>query len=1424
MTQATFDLAAFNALPQLQRSLLQLIAIIYAPVAATPIASCAHRVGIDDPKINDSFTLHSLRPVLVDLIHDNWLVGSQGKYSCPKTVRDEILLTAIEDGSFETTATQVLSSFAATESFGRILWQSVEHGVSHARIYMFMGKVEKLYSTLELLNERYQYRESELVDPGFFPSTLGTPINKALLDVLSDEMFGAAFLGLANHSLEQLTDQRELWELYQTRKDKIGANPEFQFDILEPQIRYSIYTGSAELFPPLPQATTIHSSSLVDKQTAQYDDRHIYWYIANCARQLTLGNTDSCIQAYENSVDIFRSVYNKRKNAQVMYGTEFEKFYLLALLASGDKNHLSTAQQLLKRLEKDNDHLILHAYAETLATGIFQYSSALSILEQGNFSTLFYALIKHWVGQPVSDGIQDILEAKYNRAISGKYTWLAAEYAQALSLFADEDPSNTSNNKGREAYAKEAQQLHEQCQTTSLFDLVTPQAEWERALNAMNQLVSTENTHSNKTDAEERIVWMLEANRYGEYSITPKLQKRTAAGGWTKGRNIALKRLKKERHELPPLSEQDLDIASAIFEQPDYDSYYHRGPQFSLDLNLAWPKLVNHPNLYWEGSRKTPIELSQGEFELLVSEEEENLRISFYPPFDDSQEDSQYLIVKETPTRLCIYQKNEQVMRLSEIIANGIVIPREAESNLRETLGTLAPMINIQSDLEGVVDAESIPADSRIHANLLPYGEGLRATLRVKPFGDFGAYYPPGEGRAKLSVEHEGQRFTTKRDLDKEKALIDELLDNNTVLAREEEFDDEYLLDDPQDCLELLEQLYAKAEDTDEQPASVIIAWPEGEVMRIASRFDTNNLRLNISQNGDWFQLDGSVSTDPNLILSLKQLLNLSANNKGRFLKMEDGQYISLTNQFRKKLDSIHRYAEMNNDGAKISGLASLALEDLTDMVGELSVDEAWRKHIQNIEDLENYQPKVPKTLQAELRDYQNDGFTWMSRLAKWGVGACLADDMGLGKTVQTLSILLERAKIGPALVVAPTSVSNNWESEAHKFAPSLKPHFYREGNRQALLDSAGPNDIVIASYGLLQQDSEQFIDKQWATIVLDEAQAIKNINAKRTKTAHKLQGEFKLVTTGTPIENHLGELWSIFRFLNPGLLGTQQQFMNNFITPIEKDQNDDARQQLKNLIRPFILRRTKTQVLDELPPKTEITLEVPLSEGERSLYEAVRSSALESLAKNSGERQTGGDHLKVLAAITKLRLASCHPKLVMSDSTLSSSKLERFGELLEELIENNHKALVFSQFVKYLGIIRAYLDERGIKYQYLDGSTPVAQRKARVEAFQAGEGEIFLISLKAGGAGLNLTAADYVIHMDPWWNPAVENQASDRAHRIGQTRPVTIYRLVAENTIEQKIVKLHEHKRDLADSLLEGSDMSGSMSADQMLELMRES
>jgi SNF2 family DNA or RNA helicase len=316
------------------------------------------------------------------------------------------------------------------------------------------------------------------------------------------------------------------------------------------------------------------------------------------------------------------------------------------------------------------------------------------------------------------------------------------------------------------------------------------------------------------------------------------------------------------------------------------------------------------------------------------------------------------------------------------------------------------------------------------------------------------------------------------------------------------------------------------------------------------------------------------------------------------------------------------------------------------------------------------------------------------------------------------------------------------------------------------------------------------------------------------------LDGDFKIATTGTPVENHLGELWNLFRFLNPSLLGSHDTFQEKFSNPIERYQDKDAQKALQKVVKPFILRRRKNQVLDDLPAKTEIVLNIEMSVEERSFYESLRQSALERL---TSEEEGQDKRFKILAELTKLRLACCNPKLVNEEVPIGSSKLEAFVEILEELRENNHRALVFSQFVKHLEIIKQYLTENGIAYQYLDGSTPSNKRQESIDAFQKGTGDVFLISLKAGGVGLNLTAADYVIHLDPWWNPAVEDQATDRAHRIGQQRPVTVYRLVTEDTVESKILKLHETKRDLADSLLEGTEGSGKLSADELLALIRE-
>ncbi len=600
------------------------------------------------------------------------------------------------------------------------------------------------------------------------------------------------------------------------------------------------------------------------------------------------------------------------------------------------------------------------------------------------------------------------------------------------------------------------------------------------------------------------------------------------------------------------------------------------------------------------------------------------------------------------------------------------------------------------------------------------------------------------------------------------------------------------------------------------------MAWPEGEKLKVTREVSFEHLQLKIRGKTDWFEVSGHLQVDDNLMVDMKQLLELLHQHRTRFVPLGEGQFLALTRDLRKRLEELEAYTVARGDRMRLHPLAALALKDFTGQLPHLDADLAWKNRLQTIQEGLEGSPALPSTLKAQLRDYQFEGYQWLARLASLGIGACLADDMGLGKTIQALAIILRRAPDGPTLVVAPTSVCMNWLSEANRFAPTLTVIPFGGIDRETLVRQLGRMDLLVCSYGLLQQEAELLGSVEWHTIVLDEAQAIKNITTKRAQAAMTLKGAFKFITTGTPIENHLGEFYTLFHFINPGLLGSRDRFNERFAIPIERYNDRDARKRLKRMIQPFILRRTKAQVLEELPPRTEVLLQVEMTPEEAAFYEALRRSALERLERD--ESSAGQKHIKILAEIMRLRRACCHPRLVAADTTLPSSKLELFGEVVTELLENGHKALVFSQFVSYLALIREFLDARRIDYRYLDGATPPKERKKEVDAFQAGSGDLFLISLKAGGLGLNLTAADYVIHMDPWWNPAVEDQASDRAHRIGQLHPVTVYRLVTSHTIEEKIVQLHHDKRDLASSLLDGSDLSGKTSAEELLQLLRDS
>ncbi|MCA9717377.1 MAG: DEAD/DEAH box helicase, partial [Myxococcales bacterium] len=442
-----------------------------------------------------------------------------------------------------------------------------------------------------------------------------------------------------------------------------------------------------------------------------------------------------------------------------------------------------------------------------------------------------------------------------------------------------------------------------------------------------------------------------------------------------------------------------------------------------------------------------------------------------------------------------------------------------------------------------------------------------------------------------------------------------------------------------------------------------------------------------------------------------------------------------------------------------------------------------------------------------------------------------LADDMGLGKTMQLLAFLLRRKDEAhrdarPALLIAPTSVVGNWEREIERFAPSLDVvrHYGASRANSASDIPKKPGTLVVTTYGLLRRDAELLSSIDWSVAALDEAQNIKNASSATARAARGLRASHRFALTGTPVENHLGELWSLLHVVSPGLLGSWDAFRERYAAPIERRGDAKARAALHRLLQPFLLRRVKAEVTPQLPPRTEVLHPVELSPEELGLYEQTRRAAIAELAKPpSGPPGQAANKRRfaILATITRLRRLACHPRMLDASSQVASSKLSAFLELVGDLIEGGHRALVFSQFTSHLALVREALEDREVAYLYLDGGTPAPRRAALVTQWQRGQTPLFLISLKAGGTGLNLTAADYVIHLDPWWNPAVEDQASDRAHRIGQTRPVTVVRMVAQGTIEQRVIELHARKRALVESLLAGTDQAARLGVEELLALV---
>jgi SNF2 family DNA or RNA helicase len=449
----------------------------------------------------------------------------------------------------------------------------------------------------------------------------------------------------------------------------------------------------------------------------------------------------------------------------------------------------------------------------------------------------------------------------------------------------------------------------------------------------------------------------------------------------------------------------------------------------------------------------------------------------------------------------------------------------------------------------------------------------------------------------------------------------------------------------------------------------------------------------------------------------------------------------------------------------------------------------------------------LPSGVRAELRSYQRTGYHWLSFLSQSGMGALLADDMGLGKTLQALCALT-----APALVVCPASVVFNWAAELARFRPDLQVSTYHGGNRS--LDEAA--HVTITTYAVMRLDADKLGAKRWDTLILDEAQTIKNPDSQVARAAYALDARFRIALTGTPVENRLTDLWSLFHFLNRGLLGGRADFEDSYGRPIAEGSREAA-ERLRARIKPFVLRRMKRDVVKELPPRTDVVLRCTLDEQERAVYESVRAATQKEVVE---QLATGGSVLAALEALLRLRQACCHRALLPGQHAERSSKLDLLFETLDEALSEGHKALVFSQWTSLLDLVEPELKKRDLRFVRLDGSTP--DRGAVVKRFQEdAEVGVMLLSLKAGGVGLNLTAADHVFLMDPWWNPAAEDQAADRAHRIGQERPVLVHRLVASESVEERILALQEKKRALSAVATDGAQAAAAITRDDLLALL---
>ena len=942
-------------------------------------------------------------------------------------------------------------------------------------------------------------------------------------------------------------------------------------------------------------------------------------------------------------------------------------------------------------------------------------------------------------------------------------------------------------------YDEEREQLRRRFGQLQILASIYHKAEWESVLEGL-MADADEGVLSEERDV--RLMYLRESSDSPVLQV--REQTRLKNGSWGSGKRVNESRYRKGLVEC--MNNADRRILARL----------NHSRQGVLLLEHVIEEMVDDSRLYVGSSAPYErVQVNRDQPYLVIENDGGSFVVKSNVPEGHVKDD--FVIVEETPTQYSLIHIPNDIREYYIKLLQLGHLPLEAEGTLRSLLEKIGGRVELHSSLiEGGSTLPLVDGEWRVGFKLSPKNSGTwNVKYFVRPLPGGRRSYRLGEGSDIIIDENEEGRVRVRRNMPMEQSqleLVRSFWDSHG-------YDYEESVAYPPEFLLHLVQLIQS------QPDTFYAEWPEGRSFKVKTLTrGASSWSGVLRDRGHWFDIEGDVQIDEQTRLSIAQLLELASQSESRFVQINEQEYLLLSEELKRQLTALDAVVCRERGKYMISPFsAALMGDDLLHGAIDLQADAKLSDIKQRILDSSTYSPSVPTELNATLRPYQIEGYQWIARLNSWGAGALLADDMGLGKTIQTIAFLLLKQAEGPSLVVAPASVAPNWKTEIERFAPTLRVHILNyAADRQQLISQAAAGDVVVTTYGILLSVQDALTQKQWNVACLDEAHIIKNRGAKTSAAAMKIQAANRVMLTGTPVQNHLGELWSLFQFVNPGLLGSYEHFSRKFIQPIENHHDQERQQQLDHLVHPFMLRRTKQAVLAELPEKTEIYHAVELSREELAVYESLRQRTEQMLAQTDSRVD-----LHVLAQITRLRQAACSVQLIEPKWTGESSKIVALAELLQGVIEAGHRALVFSQFVSFFQLVRAELDRRGMPYYYIDGSTPMSLRADMVQSFQSGHRPLFLISLKAGGLGLNLTGANYVFHLDPWWNPAIEQQATDRAHRIGQTQAVTVYHLVSKHTIEEKIIRLHQAKRQLATHLLQGTEASHKLTGKELLQMV---